>query len=195
MRLNQQSQLRRTSRAGRTNAPCFARYGRGGGGDGTAGGCAGFGGVISEISAALSSIKVAGDIAKGISALKSESEINQAIIDIQRALLDAQTSALEDKQKIDELLAKIQDLQTSLKQKENWADVQKRYVLTKSEVGTFTYDLRTEFTNDEIFHRLCVACFENGKKSILQGNRLVECQTCGNRMRIKDPQPVRNEAY
>ena len=52
--------------------------------------------MITEAGAAISGIKAAFDIAKGMSALKSETEINQAIIGIQRVLLEAQQAALQD---------------------------------------------------------------------------------------------------
>ena len=53
--------------------------------------------MIAEAGAAISGVKVAIDMAKGIAALKSEAEINQAVIDIQRTLLDVQSAAIEDK--------------------------------------------------------------------------------------------------
>ena len=59
--------------------------------------------MIADSVSAVSGIKAALDIAKGVSALKGEVEINQAIISIQRTLLDAQESALADKQIIGEL--------------------------------------------------------------------------------------------
>jgi hypothetical protein len=146
--------------------------------------------MIAEAGAAISSIKVAMDMAKGIGALKSEAEINQAIIDIQRILLEAQSGAIDDKQRIAALAAEVQELQLALKQQRDWEEETKRYVLTESEVGTFTYELRPELANGETHHRLCVTCFENRKKSILQGRRLVDCNGCGKRIRIQRDPPV-----
>lgn len=144
--------------------------------------------MIAEAGAAISGVKVAMDMAKGIAALKSEAEINQAVIDIQRTLLDVQSAAIEDKQHIADLNTKIQELRSTLAQRDSWVDEAKRYVLTESEVGTFTYELRSEFANGETHHRLCVTCFENGKKAILHGRRFAECNSCNKRIKIqRDP--------
>ena len=146
--------------------------------------------MITEAGAAISGIKVAMDMAKGIGALKSETEINQSIIDIQRILLEAQSGALEDKQRIAGLTAEVQQLQSVLKQQNDWSDEAKRYVLTESETGTYTYELRPESANGETHHRLCVTCFENGKKSILQGKRFADCNNCGKRIKVQRDPPI-----
>jgi hypothetical protein len=146
--------------------------------------------MIAEAGAAISSIKVAMDIAKGIAALKSKAEINQAIIDIQRILLEAQSGAIEDKQRIATLAAEVQELQLVLKQQKNWEEEAKRYVLTESEVGTFTYELRREFADTEVHHRLCVTCFENGKKSVLQCEAFAVCNNCGTRIKMRKMRPA-----
>ena len=146
--------------------------------------------MIAEAGAAISGVKVAMDMAKGIAALKSEAEINQAVIDIQRTLLDVQSAAIEDKQRIVDLNAKIHELQSTLSQRDNWADEAKRYVLTEAEVGTFTYELRSEFANGETYHRLCVTCFENGKKAILHGRRFGMCNSCNKQIKIQRDPPI-----
>jgi hypothetical protein len=134
--------------------------------------------MIAEASAAIGGIKVAMDMAKGISALKSEAEINQAIIDIQRTLLEAQSAAIEDKQQLANLSAQIQELKAELKSKNDWSQEGQQYVLNECETGVFTYDLRPEFANGETLHRLCANCFTNKRKSILQGKIMATCQLC-----------------
>ena len=140
--------------------------------------------MITEAGAAISGIKAAFDIAKGISALKSETEINQAIIGIQRVLLEAQQAALQDKQHIADLSDRLRETERSRQASEKWTDEKERYKLTKSELGAFTYDLRTELANGEAPHRLCVTCFQEGRKSILHskskhsGGEVVICHTC-----------------
>ena len=144
--------------------------------------------MIAEAGAAISGIKLAMDMARGLSALKSEAEINMAIIDIQRILLEAQSSAIEEKQKLVNLSYQIQQLQVELKSKNDWTKEAQRYALTACETGVFTYDLRPEFANGETQHRLCANCFNNQKKSILQGKKMAACQSCEKRIQtLKDP--------
>jgi predicted nucleic acid-binding Zn-ribbon protein len=140
--------------------------------------------MISEVSAAYTGIKAAIDIAKGISSLKSETEINQAVIDIQRALLDAQSASLSEQGRISELLNKVAQLQIVIDKFDDWAKISGRYKLSKSEHGAYFYELREEFINDEIYHRICASCFEDKKRKILQTiakdstGEILKCPDC-----------------
>ena len=117
--------------------------------------------MLPEIISAISGIKTAIDMATGISALKSEADINQAIIDIQRALREANNV-------IDKLSAENKVLETQIKNNNDWNAEKQRYVLIRSEAGAYTYNLKPELANGEVAPRLCVTCFENDKKSTLQ---------------------------
>ena len=130
------------------------------------------------------------DMAKGIAALKTEAEVNQAIIDIQRTLLDAQGAAFADR----ELIAKLSNEKLALEKKmaafDDWAAEKKRYRLAKSNVGTFTYELRPEFAEGEVVHHLCVTCFDNGRKSVLQGDGYASCHACGKTIQTRHTEPL-----
>jgi hypothetical protein len=148
--------------------------------------------MIAEASAAISGIKTAFEISKGISALKSETEINQAIIGIQRVLLDAQQAALEDKQRISDLTDRLLLYERANESTELWKLEKQRYVLTKSLLGAYTYDLRPEMANGEVLHRICATCVEAGRKSILHirtkhsGGEIVFCQVCKSSLTLAD---------
>ncbi|HJS12135.1 hypothetical protein [Sphingopyxis sp.] len=152
--------------------------------------------MIAEAGAAISSIKAAMDIARGVSSLKSEADINQAIIDIQRALLEAQNAALEDKQRLFQLRSELEELQRENQLRGAWELEKKRYVLTRSEKGAFTYDLKPDEASSEIFHRLCATCFGRGEKSILhtirsgRGGETVHCAVCDKEFKLKEFAPV-----
>jgi hypothetical protein len=148
--------------------------------------------MITEAISAIGGIKTAIDMAKGMSTLKSEAEINQAIIDIQRTLLEAQGAAFSDKQTIANLSEEKKALETQLRNIGDWDTEKQRYVLTRSEMGAFTYDLRPELANGEVAHRLCATCFGNGKKSILHttanhgGGEIVQCGNCKSKFTLRD---------
>ena len=123
--------------------------------------------MITEAVGAISGAKVALELAKGISSLKSETDKNQAIIDIQRVLLEIQEAALNDKQRISDLQDKNADLQKSIAREDDWQKIKARYRLTESSGGAFTYNLIDGLEGGEAPHRLCVTCFEDRVKSVL----------------------------
>lgn len=137
-----------------------------------------------EAGAALGSIKSAMDMLKGIRSLKSETEVNQAIIDIQRILLDAQTAAIEDKQRQLGLLARVSELEARVANISKWDEERARYKLTEFSEGRYAYVLKEEASREEPSHKLCTTCFNDGRKSLLQtvnkhsGGESVYCQHC-----------------
>lgn len=148
--------------------------------------------MIAETGAALGGIKAAFDIAKGISALKSETERNDAVINIQRILLEAQESALGDKQAIGELRARLDLLERADFARATWEREKERYVLTRSPMGAYVYSLRPGMPDAEVHHRLCATCYEDGRKSILHttashsGGEMVMCQRCEKQTMLAD---------
>lgn len=140
--------------------------------------------MIVEAGAALGSIKTALDMLKGVRALKSETDINLAVIEIQRILLEAQAAAIDDRERQMGLLDRIAKLEAKQAAREEWKDEMRRYRLTEISDGRFAYVLVEEMANDEPSHKLCVKCFNEGRKSILQtlnkhsGGESVWCQHC-----------------
>lgn len=140
--------------------------------------------MISETGAALTSIKTAMDMLKGVRALKSEADINLAVIDIQRTLLEAQAAAVDDKERQMGLLDRIANLEAKLAERQQWDEEKRRYRLTEFSEGRFAYVLISEVAKDEPSHKLCAKCYNEGRKSILQtvnkqsGGESVWCQCC-----------------
>ncbi len=153
--------------------------------------------MLAEASAAIGSIKVAMDIAKGASGLKSETEINLAVIDIQRALLDAQSAAFDDRERHAELQRRVAELESQLDQVQQWEAEKARYKLTESVTGSLIYVLKPDSANDDPDHRLCVKCFNEDRKSVLQvvrrdsGGESVQCHHCNIKMTLS-PFPKSN---
>ena len=139
---------------------------------------------ITEAKAAYDSIKAAFERTRGVAALKGETEVNAAVLMIQRQLLEAQAAALADREKMADLQAEIGSLTRRLAEANSWKLETDRYRLTQSPLGAFTYDLVPELAAGEAFHRLCATCFTSGKKSILHtqakhsGGESVRCNTC-----------------
>src|SRR4051812_25308579 len=115
--------------------------------------------MIVEAGAAVGGIKTALDMLKGVRALKSETEVNQAVIDIQRILLEAQSAAVEDKERQIGFLDRIAKLEARLAERHGWETEKRRYRLTEFSTGRFAYVLVDEMAGDEPTHKLCAKCF------------------------------------
>jgi hypothetical protein len=146
--------------------------------------------MMIEAGAAINGIKVAMDMAKGIAALKTETDINLAIINISRTLIEAQAAALSDKEKISDLSRQISDLHERLAAKQKWEDEKNRYTLKETPLGSYCYELLEDKANSEPHHMLCEKCFNAGQKSILHKEsrqmgqlQILACKTCKSEVR------------
>lgn len=138
--------------------------------------------MIAETSAVLSTLKIAFDMAKGIQALDLEVEVNGAVINLQRQILQAQSEAFSEREVMMGMAARIRELEQEVSKADDWENQKKRYKLTVSPIGAFTYDLKAEFQIEESFHRLCATCFDAGRKSLLHvkaKDRVGEIVRCG----------------
>lgn len=139
---------------------------------------------ITELSAVFSSLTAARDIAKGIVSLNSETEKNQAVIEIQQILLDAQAAALEAQQRQSELQHRIDQLEKIIENHDSWENDKDRYRLAEFSDGCHAYVLKEGMENSEPQHKLCVKCWSDGVKSILitktkhSVGEKVRCQNC-----------------
>ena len=141
------------------------------------------------IQSAVSSLKVASDIAQGFLKLNSVAEVQGKVIDLQSAILSAQSSALAATAQQMELLEEVRDLKAQLEAVKGWEATSQRYELRRLDSGVFAYALR-EPKSDEPAHWLCPRCFADGKKSILQnrgdfyGASEHECLGCGAKIKL-----------
>lgn len=153
--------------------------------------------MIAEIGSLLTSSKVAYDIAKGISALKSDVDRNESISKILEVLLTVQTNALS----VNAIAQELQEEKYALTQKimefEKWSETENQYELKEIAIGVFVYSRNSAMASSEPKHYLCARCFNERKKSILQrfshsfdGIHYV-CHTCTSEIIDRsDPLPI-----
>lgn len=127
--------------------------------------------MIAEIGSLLASSKVAYDIAKGISALKSDVDRNESISKILEVLLTVQTNALS----VNAIAQELQEEKATLTQKimefEKWSETETQYELKEITSGIFVYSHKTAVDPTKPIHWLCAKCYHEQKKSILQRTR------------------------
>ncbi len=144
---------------------------------------------ITAVQAALKSTKTLIEIIKSIGEVTNGSnpdldlriaEARSAALDIREQIHDLQ----EEKSAIEEEIRSLKSKITGMSQ---WADEKARYALHPVG-GTVVYALKKDATSSEPPHYLCTHCYEEGRKSILNGVRnskgfyLFECPICNSKV-------------
>ena len=123
---------------------------------------------ITSISAAINSLKAATDIAQGIIKLKSLSDVQTKVIELQNQILTAQSNALNALAEHSALLERIEALQKELARLKAWEQERTNYALKEVAPGNFAYVLKEGTKPEEPQYWLCCQCFDEGYKSIVQ---------------------------
>ena len=136
------------------------------------------------IAGAMTSLKTASDIAKGLLGLRDGALIQGQVIELQAAILSAQTGALAAQSDQFTLVEQIRALEAEMARMKAWDAEKERYRLTEFGPSIFAYMLKSEMQNTEPLHAICANCYEHSKKSILQytghryGRATFVCHEC-----------------
>ncbi|MBI1174975.1 MAG: hypothetical protein GC139_06885 [Sideroxydans sp.] len=122
---------------------------------------------MSLIQGTISGLKVAGDIAKGILELKSLSDVQGKVIELQSAILSAQSSALSANADQAAMVEEIRALKEEVARVKAWETQKQRYKLVRPWDAGVAYALKESMRNSEPPHLICTNCYESGRKSIL----------------------------
>lgn len=146
---------------------------------------------ITAITGTWESLKVATGLGKAVMDLKIEGEVREKVIAMRDALLDAQQRMFEVQASQMEMTEKVRRLEEELAKYQGWEREKERYALTKTKVGTFVYQLKPDAANGEPQHELCVLCFNDGLKSILQRSNgiFMFCQRCKSSLQVTPAAP------
>lgn len=153
---------------------------------------------IVEISGALGGLKGAMDIAKGLNATAGAVAINDAKIALQSAIIDAQAGLLAAQEGLTANLRRIDELEARIAQLDAWEREKGRYQLVEFPTNVFAYVLRADDSAGEPSHRICPSCYEDGRKSILQtrmkhgGGEKVECLRCDAKLTLTPFPPIQS---
>lgn len=137
---------------------------------------------IALIQSAITGLKTAADIAKGILDLKTMAEVQGKIIELQAAILSAQSSALAAQSDQFAMVEEIRALKEEIARVKAWEEQKQRYALYEVRSNRFVYLLKESRKGTEPPHWICAKCYEDGRKSVLQfqGTYFVDthCLTC-----------------
>lgn len=124
---------------------------------------------MSLIQGTISGLKAAGDIAKGLLELKSISDVQGKVIELQSAILAAQSSALSANADQAAMVDEIRQLKEEIARVKAWEAQKQRYKLTSLwEGAVVVYALKESMSESEPPHWICTKCYEDGMRMILQ---------------------------
>jgi hypothetical protein len=146
---------------------------------------------ISAISAAISALNGAKDMAKAMIGLRDAQVLQPKIIELNQQLLEAQSSVFAVNQERATLIERISQLEKDLVRLKAWETEKQRYQLADIGDGTFAYALKESMSGGEPPHYICTNCYEQAKKSILNstrlpgGGNLLTCASCSAKLIIR----------
>lgn len=114
-----------------------------------------------DVFVGLGGFKTMLDAAKGLKSINDAVVRNEAVIGLQEQILSAQEEYATLLQKVRSLEAEVADLK-------NWESEKLRYEYQRLNPGVHIPTLKADVAGPAGPHHLCPACYEQGKKSILQ---------------------------
>lgn len=124
---------------------------------------------MGSISAAVTSLKVAGDIAKGLVSLHTMAEVQSKAIELGQKIIDAQHQIFTANTAQTALVERVRELEGQLTRMKDWDTQKQRYKLAAPFPGCMVYALQKSMSEGQTAHYLCASCFQKGEPSILQG--------------------------
>ncbi|WP_426330294.1 hypothetical protein O0081_12090 [Pseudomonas aeruginosa] len=147
--------------------------------------------MMDWIAGAYGGIKAATDITQGMLTLKTDAAVTSKVVELNGVLLGLQGQLNAAHAEHTGLTARIRELEAEIAKYIRWEEESARYTLTATEFGTFIYRIKPECQGDEPAHSLCVKCFNEGVKSVLQRHNsiYVNCPRCGTKLQIRPSAP------
>jgi hypothetical protein len=109
------------------------------------------------------------NLANSLVSATTEAKRNADLIEFQKALIGLQSLIASVQQENATLLGLKHDAEAALERMKDWETEKERYMLAQPFPGCMVYALQEEMSDGEMAHYLCTACFDNGKRSLLQG--------------------------
>ena len=124
--------------------------------------------MAEPITTALGSIKAAYEVAKSLIGVRDAVVIQGKVAELLGQIAAAQEGTLRSQEREFTLTRQVHELEQRIVKLEAWDAEKQRYQLTDFGGGTFAYDLKPDMSSGEPSHRICAACYQEGRKSILQ---------------------------
>jgi hypothetical protein len=148
--------------------------------------------MIAEIAGGLAALKSASELSKAIIDIRDATVLQSKAIELQRQILAAQESALAANERQTALLERIKELEEEVVGLKKWDADKSKYDLTNLGTGAFAYVPKPESDIAKPEHWLCVKCFDDGKRGVVQNQgrtpdkqrSIYTCPNCKNTFQV-----------
>ena len=149
---------------------------------------------VATISGLATSLASAATMTKSLLGMKIDSDVRQAVIELQNSLISAQSAALSGLAERAELMQMVSELKLEMSNQDTWKKLKVEFYTESYPNGRFFYISK----NTLYPGKYCPKCFENGRLARLQesmesrGGHSVECLQCETNLRLQSSTiPVR----
>lgn len=148
--------------------------------------------MMDWVAGAYSGIRAATDITQSMLTLKTDAAVTTKVVELNGVLLGLQSQLNAAHAEHSTLSGRIRELEAEIAKYQKWEGEARRYSLTSTNFGTFVYILKAELANGEPEHSLCVKCFNEGAKSVLQKYNAIylACPRCDSKLQIAPAAPI-----
>lgn len=123
---------------------------------------------MTEIVAFTAAVSHALNVAKAIVDARDAAKVLELKLEFSTALMDVTQKQLALTQGYQATLDTNQTLKKQIEAYQRWEQESQRYELHQPSVGVFVYALKPEHAAGQPLHWICAACYNDGKKSLLQ---------------------------
>jgi hypothetical protein len=123
---------------------------------------------MGQLSAAIGSLKTAGEIAQAILGIRDTLKLQGKVIELNTVILSAQHSALAAQEGQFALLKRIRELEEEVAQVKRWDAEAEKYECAPMAPGVVAVHLKSEANAPEPSHLFCANCFKQQKFSYLK---------------------------
>lgn len=124
--------------------------------------------MINELLVASQSVQALGSLLKAANGLANYSEIVEKMADVHAKLMQANAVALSAQEKQAGIAAELQDLRTEVTRLKDWSAEASNFEVREVAQGVFVMLPVTHVGKYQSAQKLCVNCFNQGNKSLLQ---------------------------
>ena len=121
--------------------------------------------AIGVISTSLNSLV---NITKAMKDVRDASLIDGKVFELQRAILETQQSVFAANEERTALIEEVREAKAQIARLEAWDTEKQRYELKDVGAGSLAYAVKETMRSGEPIHRICAACYQHARKSILQ---------------------------